>query len=155
MARLAKALVGAWTTTETMEKSPLFPEGASRRGEAAFRLGPGGTTLVEEGHSDGSAGPLSFLIVFWWDAEARTYRLLTCFKAQGQGCEVRGTARFEGDTFVNDYEDVIGGRRLPFRDSFFPPTGDAFTLVEAVIEEGRARALITTTYKRESPRSSS
>ncbi len=62
MSRLAKALAGDWNTTETMERSELFPHGGSRRGVARVRLGAGGTTLVDEVHSDGSAGKLDGLV---------------------------------------------------------------------------------------------
>jgi hypothetical protein len=45
-----------------------------------------------EGHSDGSAGPLSYIIVIWWDKKANLYHYFACFKDAGSGCEVRGEA---------------------------------------------------------------
>ncbi len=74
MNRLLKAFAGEWKTTESMERE-FFPNGGARQGTATFRLGTGGTTLIEEGSSDGSAGKLAFLIVFWWDKSAEVYRL--------------------------------------------------------------------------------
>jgi hypothetical protein len=79
MARLARALAGDWDTTEHMERSEFFPNGGERRGRAHVHLAAGGTTLVNEVHSDGSAGKLDGLVVIWWDPGAKTYRLFTCF----------------------------------------------------------------------------
>jgi hypothetical protein len=62
MARLARALVGDWNTTEHMERSEFFPNGGERRGRAHIYLAAGGTTLVNEVHSDGSAGKWTD----WW-----------------------------------------------------------------------------------------
>jgi hypothetical protein len=104
MNRLAKAFVGDWNTTETMERSQFFPSGGSRHGRAQIRLTTGGTVLVDELHSDGSAGKLDGLVVIWWDDGEKLYRFFTCFNDPKNPCEVRGTAHWEGDTFVNDYE---------------------------------------------------
>jgi hypothetical protein len=63
-------------------------------------MASGGAMLVMEGHSDGSAGPLSYLIVIWWDKAAQRYGFFTCFKDAESGCQVRGTAgtaHWEGD----------------------------------------------------------
>src|SRR5262249_36361793 len=110
MAKLAKALAGDWNTTERMEKSDFFPKGGSRNGRTHVYLAAGGTTLVDEVHSDGSAGKLDGLVVIWWDDTAKLYRFFTCFNDPQSPCRVRGTAHWEHDTFVNDYEEVIDGK---------------------------------------------
>jgi hypothetical protein len=94
------------------------PEGAGRRGTAHLVLTGGGTVLVSEGHSVGTVGgELRWFITVWWDPKANTYRFLTCFKTPDEaGCELRGTAHWEGDTFVNEYEGVINGKRTKMRD---------------------------------------
>jgi hypothetical protein len=144
--RLADALAGDWRTVETMERSPLFPNGAGRHGTTRTRLATGGATLVQDGHSDGSAGPLDYHIVIWWDSDAAVYRLLTCFRAgTSSGCIVRGTAHWDGRSFVNDYADTIDGKSRPFRDTFFDITPTSYTLTESVDSgDGTMRALITT-----------
>ena len=91
--------------------------------------------LVMEGHSDGSAGPLSYIIVVWWDKDASLYRYFTCFKDSGSGCEVRGTAHWQGDTFVNDYQETEGGKKLTFRDTFQDFTPTSHTLVFAWVKD--------------------
>ena len=37
--------------------------------------------------------------------------------ASDAGCELRGTAHWEGDTFVNDYEEEINGKRTKMQRS--------------------------------------
>ena len=144
MGRLAKALVGDWNTTETMEPGKLFPNGGSRNGVVHVRLAAGGTTLIYEVHSDGSAGKLHGMLVIWWDKEANLYRVFVCFNNPGHPCEMRGIARWEGDSFVNDYEQTVKGNKTSWRDSFtFTPT--SHTLVAAMrTRDGMMQTLITT-----------
>ena len=149
MARVAKALAGDWNTTESMEKSLFFPNGGSRHGIAHVRLTAGGTTLVDEVNSDGSAGPLHGLVVIWWESDAKAYRFFTCFNDAKSPCKVRGTAHWEGDTFVNDYEEIVDGKVTKFRDSFIHITPNSHSLVAAMdIGDGSMKTLITTTSAR-------
>jgi len=150
MQRLADAFVGDWDTTESMERSEYFPNGGERHGRSRWRLAAEGTLLVGEGQSNGSAGPLSYLITIWWDAPAQSYGYFTCFKdAEGSSCRVRGSARWVGDDFVNDYEEIEQGAAVKWRDTFVKITRDAHTLV-AARDSGRGtmRTLITSHSKR-------
>ena len=149
MDRLAKALSGEWNTTEKMERGRFFPNGGSRRGQTHVYLAAGGTTLVDEVHSDGSAGKLDGLVVIWWDKPAHLYRFFTCFNDPDRPCKQRGTAHWDGDVFVNDYEEMVGGKMTKMRDSFFNITPNSYTLV-AAIDDGNStfKMLITTTSVR-------
>lgn len=145
MQRLADALAGDWNTTETMERSVPFPAGGGRHGASHVELAAGGTTLVARGNSNGSAGPLSYVIAIWWDNGVKAYRFFTCFNDPNDPCVVRGTAQWEGNTFVNDYEDVLNGKKMKFRDTFFDIKRDSHRLVEAVdVGNGTMKPLITT-----------
>lgn len=147
--RLAYAFAGDWNTTETMGKSVLFPNGGGRRGVSHSELAAGGTLLVSRGHSDGSAGPLNYLIAIWWDNHAGVYRFFTCFNDPNEPCVVRGTAQWEGQTFVNDYEDMLNGKKMKFRDTFYDITPTSHRLVEAVdTGNGMMTPLIRTTSLR-------
>jgi hypothetical protein len=110
MARLAHVLVGDWNNVETMEPNERWPHGAERRGASQCKLGTGGTTLICQGSSDGSAGKLDHFIVIWWDKDAKLYGFFICFKDWDSGCEMRGTAHWERDAFVNDYTENIKGQ---------------------------------------------
>jgi hypothetical protein len=133
MARLAKVLAGDWNTAEIVQHGKPVPEDAGRRGTAHVRLTGGGTALVSEGHSIGTVGgDLRWFITIWWDPEAKRYRFLTCFKTSADaGCELRGTAHWDGDTFVNDYERLINGKRTKMRDLWTDITSNSHTLTEA------------------------
>lgn len=133
--RLFETFAGDWDTSEKREKTRFFPNGGERKGRSHVRLAAGGAMLVMEGHSDGSAGPLSYIIVVWWDKDASLYRYFTCFKDTDSGCEVRGTAHWDGNKFVNDYEEVVDGKKMMFRDTFQEITPISHTLVFAWVKD--------------------
>ena len=132
--RLYDALGGEWNVTEHRDRTQFFPNGGEREGRTFVRLAAGGAVLVIEGHSDGSAGALSHMTVIWWNQDAKVYPYFTCFKASDSGCEVRGTAQWKGNDFVNDYEEVVDGKKLKFRDTFQEITANTFSLVCAWVK---------------------
>jgi len=145
MDRLAKAFAGDWNTEEHMEPTKFFPNGGDRHGQSHVRLIAGGTTLINEVQSDGSAGKLDGMVVIWWDKEAQLYRFFTCFKSSGNACGLRGTAHWEGDTFVNDFEETVDGKPLKVRDRFFDITPSSRTLTMAIDNgDGTMQILVTT-----------
>jgi hypothetical protein len=128
MARLAKALAGDWNSVEVVQYGKPVPEGQGRRGTTHVRLAGGGTALVAEGHSVGTVGgELQWLGTMWWDADIKRYRYLTCFKASdANGCELRGTLHWVGDTLVNEYAE----RSVKMRDIWTDITPISHTLTE-------------------------
>jgi hypothetical protein len=152
MDRLARGLVGDWDTVEMMERSPSFPEGGSRKGLVHARLASGGYTLIYEVHSDGSAGKLDGFHTIWWDKNTKLYYFFACFNNPNGPCKMRGTAHWEGDSFVNDYDFVVNGNKTHWRDTFtFTPA--SHTLVAAMDSgSGRMKPVITTTATRTSTR---
>jgi hypothetical protein len=149
MARLAKALAGDWNTMETMERGEFFPNGGSRHGRTHVTLTAGGTTLVDEVHSDGTAGKLDGIVIIWWEKAAGVYRFFVCFNDVASSCNVRGTAHWEGDTFVNDYDELIKGKKVKFRDSFVDITPTSHKLIAAMdTGNGAMKPIITTTSTR-------
>jgi len=133
MARLAKVFTGDWNTVEIVQHGSPVPNGAGRRGIVHATLAGGGTALVSEGHSVGTVGgDLHWFITIWWDPNANCYRFLTCFRTSTDaGCELRGTAHWNGDTFVNDYEEVINGKRIKAQDVWTDITPNSHTLTES------------------------
>lgn len=133
MTRLTKALAGDWNTVEIVQHGKPVPAGAGRRGTLHVRLVGGGTALVSEGHSAGTVGgDLQWFITIWWDPGRKCYRFLTCFKtAADAGCELRGTAHWDGDTFVNDYEEAIDGKQTKIQDLWTDITPNSHTLTES------------------------
>ena len=78
----------------------------------------------------------------WWDKDASLYGFFTCFKEPGSGCEVRGTAHWDGDEFVNDYEEVVDGKKLRFRDTFQEITANSHTLFFAGSKDDGSMELV-------------
>jgi hypothetical protein len=149
MDRLAKALAGDWNTAESMVRSQFFPNGGSRHGRSHIRLVAAGTSLFAEFHSNGSAGKLDGLYVIWWDKPASIYRFFVCFNDSKTPCKLRGTAHWEGDAFVNDYEGEVDGKMTKWRDSFINITPNSHSLVAAMdAGYGTMKTLITTTSTR-------
>jgi hypothetical protein len=133
MARLAKVFAGDWNTVEIAQHGKPVPNGAGRRGIVHAGLTGGGTALVSKGHSVGTVGgDLQWFITVWWDPSAKCYRFLTCFRTPTDaGCELRGTAQWNGDTFVNDYEEIINGKRIKAQDVWTDITANSHTLTES------------------------
>jgi hypothetical protein len=133
MARLAKVFAGDWNTVEIVQHGSPVPNGAGRCGIVHARLTGGGAALVSEGHSVGSVGgDLQWFITIWWDPNANFYRFLTCFRTPTDaGCELRGTAHWNGNTFVNDYEEVTNGKRIKAQDVWTNITANSHTLTES------------------------
>jgi hypothetical protein len=145
MAKLAQSLSGSWNNAEVLEPSERFPNGARRRGTSHCGMRIGGTALVCEGTSDGSAGRLDHLIVIWWDKAASNYGFFVCFKDWGSGCFIRGDAHWEADVFVNDYTEDVKGKSVKMRDSFTDIAPNSHTLIAAIeTADGKMKTVITT-----------
>lgn len=130
--RLAHVLAGNWQTVEIVQYGKPVPKGAGRRGSVHVWLAGGGTALVSEGHTVGSVGgDLRWFEIFWWEPDSSRYGLLTCFRAQTDAsCALRGTAHWEGDVFVNDYDDLVDGKRVKMQDRWSDITHVSLTLTE-------------------------
>jgi carboxyl-terminal processing protease len=148
MERLAKFVVGDWDTVETIESSPSFPHGGSRNGRVEARLAAGGYTLIYEVHSDGSAGKLDGFLTIWWDQAANVYHLLACFNNPRGPCRMRGTAHWEGEAFVNDYDFLVEGKRVPWRDTFTFDANSHKLVAATGTDTGTMKTEITTTATR-------
>jgi len=149
MNKLFQAFVGDWSVRETFQRNEFFPKGGERKGMARFRVGTGGTSLIEDYHSDGSAGKLDFLLVIWWNAPAGIYQVFTCSNGSDNAGQLRGSAHWEQATLVNDYVEKLNGKDQKFQDRFSDLTRAAFTLVAGIERNGKTFVpLITTTYRR-------
>lgn len=144
MQRLFDVFNGKWKVAEHFEISGSR-QGGSRLGTASFRSGPG-FSLIEDYTSKGSAGPLHFFALLWWDQSAQAYRLLTC--ANNDGCRMRGTAKWEGNTLVNSWTQDESGKPVAFRDSFEDISPRGFRLVSEGMSGGKIIWRVVTQYTR-------
>jgi hypothetical protein len=148
--RLLKAFAGDWSVSENFEVNES-KRGGTRQGHATFTIGPG-LSLVENYRSSGSAGDLRFLGILWWDPKLNAYPFFTC--ANNDGCEVRGTARWEGNNLVNTWEEEVDGKHVAFKDSFVDITPSSFTLVSEGVSGGNPIWRVVTKYVRAKTRTS-
>ena len=144
MQRLLDAFVGSWHVNESFKVS-ASRQGKTRQGTATFRAGPG-YSLIEDYRSTGSAGTLSFLGLLWWDESAHIYRLLTC--ANNDGCQLRGTAKWEGKELVNSWEEKVDGKTARFKDSFVDISPSSFRLVSEGSADDKTIWRVITIYER-------
>jgi hypothetical protein len=144
MQKLFDAFVGSWRVSESFEIS-TSRQGKTRKGTASFRTGAG-FSLIEDYNSDGSAGPLSFLALIWWDRQEQIYRFLTC--ANSDGCAPRGTSRWEGNKFVNSWVEKVDGKSATFKDSFVDISPSSFRLVSEGSADGKTIWRVITKYER-------
>jgi hypothetical protein len=148
MHKLFRAFLGRWTVKETFERNEFSPGGGERTGTARFTVGSGGSSLIEDYHSNGSAGRLDFLAVMWWDPGARTYRVFTCTN-EANACALRGSAAWSGPTFASDYVQSINGMSTKLQDVFSEFTPSSFKLVSGIPgDDSKVQPLITTIYRR-------
>jgi hypothetical protein len=148
MHKLFRAFLGRWTVKETFERNEYSPGGGERTGTARFTIGSGGTSLVEDYHSNGSAGRLDFLAVIWWDPGARAYRVFTCAN-EANACALRGSGAWSGATFTSDYVQSINGMSTKLQDVFSEISPSSFKLVSGIPgDDSKVQPLITTIYRR-------
>ena len=92
-----KMFLGTWRTTEKHEPSPWMPKGATGKGTATYKLGPGGMSLIEDYRSTSSMGG-KFMGhgVFWWDEKEKGYKSVWCDNMSPGGCEAARAALAAG-----------------------------------------------------------
>jgi hypothetical protein len=128
MEKLSKMLVGTWSTTEKMEPAPWAPKGATGKGTAVFKKGPGGLSLVQDYKSSGSMGSFTGHGVMWWDPQAGGFKGIWCDSGTPAGCAVStGLAKFEGDNLVGTDEEDMMGKKVAMKNTWTDVTPNSFT----------------------------
>jgi|HubBroStandDraft_2_1064218.scaffolds.fasta_scaffold14425_4 hypothetical protein len=144
MQKLSDAFTGNWKVSEKFDVSSTL-QGKNRQGTASFRLGPG-VSLIEDYKSNGSAGDLNSVALFWWDESARAYRLFTC--ANNYGCQLRGNLTWEGDKLVNSWQEEVNGQMATFTDSFVDISPSAFLQISEGSAGGKTIWRVITRHTR-------
>jgi hypothetical protein len=145
MEKLIRALSGTWAIKATYEATDGVPPGATDRGRAVYRPGPGSLVLIEEYRSHGAGGNYSGLGVIWWDDNAHSYRTTWCDNQTRSGCRfLDGKASPQGSNFV--FEDVVEvqGKKQAVRETYQDITSASFTQVlEAQQADGSWKRTVT------------
>jgi hypothetical protein len=106
--------LGEWDYIETYPKSAVYPNGGKDTGVYTSKLGPGGNSLVNGFHSQGSVGDFEALLVITWDPTEKVYKEYL-FGNDIPGAVIQ-TGQFEGDALVFRTEFSAAGATLKLRN---------------------------------------
>jgi len=147
MNKLVKSMTGTWTTTETMEKSPMMPNGGAGHGTSKMWSGPGGLSLLQAYHSSGAMGDFSGAGTSWWDPQAQVYKGVWCDNMAP--CNDSGTTKWEGDKLVGTMEGAMNGQKVVTRITYsdFKPNSFVMTM-DSGPDAASLQKMMTITYTR-------
>jgi ketosteroid isomerase-like protein len=131
MQKLFTAQLGRWSQREER------PDGSTGVGEATWRSGPGGMSLVENEFIRSSRGEMDGLSVTWYDKDSQGYRTIWCSNKERNGCLVTSKlARWEGEEFVLRDEFESNGKKLSYKEVESKITPTTYTLTSYIGETG-------------------
>jgi hypothetical protein len=150
MQKLSKMLLGKWTAVVKEEAMGAMPASESS-GEATFRHGPGGLSLIQEFRiTSGSMAHFSGHGVTYWDEKAKNYSGLWCDSGTPGGCGPAGTSKWDGDNIVGymempDETGKMSKYRMTYSD--IKPDSVLFTM-EAPDGSNGYKKMMTIAYTR-------
>ena len=129
---LTRTLAGSWRTSETYERTEPTANGGTGEGEAVWRQGPGGFTLLEEYQSKTPLGELFGFGVIWWDS-VKDLQHLWCINVNPTGCEMfpgppLPGPKWDGTALVLDTEVVVGGKKFQWHETISDFTETSYAL---------------------------
>jgi len=150
MQKLSKMAVGTWSIAEKQEPSPWAPGGATGKGIAVFKNGPGGLSLVQDYRSSSKMGGFAGLGVRWWDAQAGGFKEIWCDSMSPTGCTVsKGIAKWDGNNLVGTDEMDMMGQKVAVKEVWTDITPDSFTFrMEGGPPGGEMKPMVTIKYTR-------
>jgi hypothetical protein len=147
MQKLLNAMSGRWTCHFEYAPSERLPNGGTAEGEATFRVGPGGLSMLEDEKANEPDGQLVGLSVTWWDAKAQGYRAIWCSNKMPGGCIVMSRlAKWEGNDFALGDEFTRDGKKFVFREVVSDITPNSFTQTLSQGEAGKELKTILTIH---------
>ena len=153
MGKMAKMLVGTWTTSETFEVSEMMPNGGKGTGMAVIKPGPGGLSIVEDYHSHGGPVPFAGHGVFWWDEKAQAFKDVWCDNMTPGGCTfINGVGKWEGNDLVFNDEQEMMGKKMAMKE-VLSPSGASVTMTMSSSEAGAPmKKMMTIKYTKMAPK---
>ena len=124
MDKLAKMMVGTWSSAEKHEPSPFNPAGGTGQGVFRVSLGPGGHSLVEQYNSRGSAGTFNGHGMTYWDPKDKVFRSVWCDNFTPT-CDV-SVGQWEGDNLVFLSEGEMEGKKTKLKMIYSGFTADSY-----------------------------
>jgi uncharacterized protein DUF1579 len=150
MQELSKMVVGTWSSAEKQEPSPWAPKGATGKGTAVFKNGPGGLSVIQDYKSSSGMGGFAGHGVLWWDAQARGYKGIWCDSMTPGGCQIsKGLAKWDGNNLVGTDESEMMGQKVAMKETWTDITPNSFTFVmEGGPPGGEMKRMMTIKYTR-------
>ncbi len=150
MQKLSKMVVGTWNTAEKHEPSPWAPKGATGKGTAVFKNGPGGLSVVQDYKSSSAMGSFAGHGVLWWDAKAGGYKGVWCDSMTPVGCEPgKGAAKWDGNNLVGTDETEMMGQTIAMKQTWSDITPNSFTFtIDGGPPGGEMKRMMTIKYTR-------
>ncbi len=149
MTKMIKMMAGSWTVAEKVDPSPMMPKGGTGKGTAVLTPGPGGLSLTEKYHSNGTMGSFTGLGTFWWDAKAQVYRGVWCDSMSPNGCDASGASKWEGDKLVVTMEGEMNGQKMLTRITYSDFKSDSFVMtMESGPDASKLQKAMTITYSK-------
>ncbi len=129
MKSLIDALAGTWSAEETYEPSEVVAKGGKGHSTESYRVGPGGTSLIQEYHGNGVVGKSWGIGTIWWDAKGPGFRFVWCdSSAIDAGCRVSSElGAWSGHTFVMNDRREVEGRMVVQKEVWSDITAGSFT----------------------------
>ncbi len=124
MEKLAKMMLGTWSSQEKHQPSPFLPNGGTGKGTFRVSLGPGGHSLVEQYNSRGTMGRFTGHGLTYWDPKAKVFRSVWCDNLTS-GCDV-SVGQWEGDNLVFLSEGEMEGQKTKLKMIYGGFTADSY-----------------------------
>lgn len=149
MQKLNKALAGKWTAVTKTEAMGGMP-GGEAKGEATFRRGPGGLSLIEEFKSEGGGfGSFRGHGVTYWDDKGKQFAGIWCDSMTPTGCQDGGNSKWEGDKVVGFMEmPDEKGKMAKYRMTYSDIKPDSVTFTMEAPDGNAYKPMMTIVYTR-------
>ena len=141
--------VGTWSTEETMEKSPMMPEGGTATGTNVTRLGPGGFSIFIDQNSKSAMGPFRGHGVETWDPNEKAYKMVWV-DSMTPGMVIE-TGRKEGDNLVLTGEMMMMGKKISIKDVISDKTPTSFMLTSSMNDGSGEKKVMTIKFTKQEP----
>jgi Protein of unknown function (DUF1579) len=141
--------IGTWATDETMDPSPMMPQGGTATGLNTVRLGPGGFSVLMEQRSKSAMGPFTGHGVLSWDPNAKSYKMMWV-DSMMPGMVV-STGKKEGETLVWTGEMFMDGKKMAVKDVISDVTPTTYTLTSFMNDGSGEKKTMTIKFTKQEP----
>ena len=137
---LVRAIKGRWSVVKVGDNSGSGVSKPSRPGEQVWRLGLGGSVLMEEERVPSERGAQYVLALQWWDSETRSLKGLLCNNSGSGACNVdsyyRSKLTWDGKQLTINLVFSQGQKMMLWHEVYKDFTLNSFNQTGAIGEVG-------------------